>query len=174
MKLLKQTTALLMVVVTLAACDSQQTAYSAQRGGVTEGAGFSKADMGTAAGAIAGGVAGYQFGSGKGQVLATVAGTLLGGALGRSIGGSLDRADMAYYNQASQQALNTGQNGQTLPWNNPQSGNSGTITPTNYYQNPTGQYCREYNQTINVGGKTEKGYGTACRQPDGSWQIVSQ
>jgi surface antigen len=81
---------------------------------------------------------------------------------------------MAYYNQASQTALNTGQNGASLPWNNPQTGNSGTITPTNYYQNTSGQYCREYNQTINVGGKTERGYGTACRQPDGTWQIVSQ
>jgi len=24
-----------------------------------------------------------------------------------------------------------------------------------------------------VGGRTEQAYGTACRQPDGSWQIVS-
>lgn len=172
MKILKQTTALLTALALIAAC-SQDTAYNASRGGVTEGAGLSKADIGTAAGAIAGGVAGYQFGGGSGKAIATVAGTLLGGALGRSIGGSLDRADMSYYHQTSQRALETAQPGQALPWSNPQTGNSGTVTPQNYYQNTAGQYCREYNQTITVGGRTENGFGTACRQPDGSWQVVN-
>lgn len=32
-------------------------------------------------------------------------------------------------------------------------------------------YCREYTQTFTVGGETQKGYGTACLQPDGSWEI---
>ena len=173
MQVLKKTTAILATLALLAAC-SQDTAYNAQRGGVTEGAGLSKADIGTAAGAIGGGIAGYQFGGGKGKAIATVAGTLLGGALGRSIGGSLDRGDMAYYNATSQKALETGQIGQPLPWSNPQTGNSGTVTPQNYYQTANGQYCREYSQAINVGGKTESAYGKACRQPDGSWQIVSQ
>lgn len=173
MQTLKKTTAMITAMALLAACNSQDTAYNASRGGVASGAGMSKADIGTAAGAIGGGIAGYQFGSGKGQVLATLAGTLLGGALGRSIGGSLDRGDMAYYNQTSQRALETGQPGQALPWNNPQTGNYGTVTPQNYYQNASGQYCREYSQNITVGGRTESGYGTACRQPDGSWQVVS-
>jgi surface antigen len=26
---------------------------------------------------------------------------------------------------------------------------------------------------VTVGGRAEQAYGTACRQPDGSWQIVS-
>ncbi len=173
MQFFKRSTAILTVLTVLAACNSQDTAYNASRGGVAEGAGVSKADIGTAAGALAGGVAGYQFGGGSGKAIATVAGTLLGGALGRSIGGSLDRGDMAYYNQTSQRALETGQPGQALPWNNPQSGNYGTVTPQQYYQASNGQYCREYNQTITVGGRTEQGHGTACRQPDGTWQIVS-
>ena len=33
--------------------------------------------------------------------------------------------------------------------------------------------CREFQQTITVGGRTETAYGTACRQPDGDWKIVS-
>ena len=33
-------------------------------------------------------------------------------------------------------------------------------------------YCREYQQTITIVGKTQKGYGTACLQPDGSWQLM--
>ncbi len=35
-----------------------------------------------------------------------------------------------------------------------------------------GEYCREYQKTIRVGGGIESGYGTACMQPDGSWMIV--
>ena len=29
--------------------------------------------------------------------------------------------------------------------------------------------CQEHE--IKVGGRMEQGYGTACRQPDGSWEI---
>ncbi len=36
-----------------------------------------------------------------------------------------------------------------------------------------GEYCREYQKSIRVGGHIESGYGTACMQPDGSWMIVS-
>jgi hypothetical protein len=32
-------------------------------------------------------------------------------------------------------------------------------------------YCREYTQTFTIGNSTQKGYGTACLQPDGSWEI---
>lgn len=32
-------------------------------------------------------------------------------------------------------------------------------------------YCREFTQTVTIGGKMQQGYGTACLQPDGSWEI---
>lgn len=49
--------------------------------------------------------------------------------------------------------------------------------PPAYYapppvQAPAGQECREYRSTVNVGGVRQPIYGTACRQPDGSWRIV--
>lgn len=164
----KKLIALITMTALLSAC--QQNGRPGT--GVMNGGNVNKADVGTIAGAVAGGVVGHNIGGGRGQVAATIAGTLLGAALGNSIGSSLDRADMAYYNQTSQRALETAQPGQTLPWSNPETGNSGTVTPSNYYQDDSGQYCREYTQTIKVGGKTERGYGTACRQPDGTWQIV--
>lgn len=34
-------------------------------------------------------------------------------------------------------------------------------------------YCREYTSTANINGKPVQTYGTACRQPDGTWRIVS-
>jgi surface antigen len=175
MKSLSKTIAAVSVAaLLLAGCDGQQNAYNANQGGITGGGGFSKQDVGTGVGAIGGAIAGAQFGKGDGRLVTTAIGALLGAGLGSSVGASLDRADMTYYDRTSQRALETAQAGQTLPWNNPQSGNSGTITPATPYQNDSGQYCREFSQQITVGGKTEKGFGTACRQPDGSWQIVSQ
>ncbi len=35
------------------------------------------------------------------------------------------------------------------------------------------EYCREYQANTSVGGKKAKSYGTACRQPDGSWKIMN-
>lgn len=167
------TTKLLAILLTasmLTAC-SQPMGRAGQ--GVTQGgSSINKQDIGTLAGAVGGGVIGSNVGKGKGAIVGTIAGTLLGAAVGSSIGSSLDNADMAAYNQTSQRALNNAQNGQTLPWKNPQTGNSGAITPTNYYQNDAGEYCREYTQSITVGGKKQEGHGTACRQPDGSWKIV--
>lgn len=37
-----------------------------------------------------------------------------------------------------------------------------------------GEYCREYTKPVRIGGERQESYGTACRQPDGSWRIVSQ
>jgi len=158
----------LVVAALVSAC-----AQGGQPGsGVMSGGSINKQDVGTLAGAIGGGVIGHNIGKGSGQTVATIAGTLIGAGIGSSIGASLDKADMAAYNSASQRALETAPAGQSLPWKNPQSGNYGTVTPSAPYQAPSGQYCREYNQTIVVGGKKQSGHGTACREPDGSWKIV--
>ncbi len=50
---------------------------------------------------------------------------------------------------------------------------AGTEAQASSYSNNGGAYCREYTGTIYVGGRPEQGYGTACLQPDGSWQVVS-
>ncbi len=127
---------------------------------------------GTLIGAGLGGLAGSQIGSGTGQLVAVGAGVLLGGLLGSSVGQSLDRADQAYAAQSYQSTLESAPPGQTTTWFNPDSGNQGSYTPTQTYQTDGGQYCREFQQTITVGGQTEDAYGTACREPVGSWRIV--
>lgn len=62
---------------------------------------------------------------------------------------------------------------QAADWVNPDTGRSGMVMPIATHDNPQGQPCREFITTIIIGGREEQGYGTACRQPDGSWQIVS-
>ncbi|NCC22890.1 MAG: glycine zipper 2TM domain-containing protein [Alphaproteobacteria bacterium] len=127
--------------------------------------------VGTGAGAVLGGLAGSQVGSGSGRLWATGAGVLAGALLGSEVGKSLDRADLAYANRANQQAY-TAPLGETIAWNNPDSGNRGTVTPVRDGYSTAGRYCREYQQEVYVGGKRESAYGTACQQPDGSWEIV--
>ena len=157
-RLILRSTVILVVAASLAACVPH-------RGPKETG--------GTLIGAAAGGLLGAQVGRGKGQLAAVAAGTLLGALVGNSVGRSLDRADRLYAQRSAQNALEYTQAGQVSSWRNPDSGNSGTVQPTRTYQTPSGRYCREYQQTVTVGGRTERAYGTACRQPDGSWQVVN-
>lgn len=130
-----------------------------------------KTTAGTLLGAVGGGLLGSQVGGGKGKLVAVGAGTLLGAFIGKSVGESLDRADVNYANQAQTRA-HAAPIGQQISWNNPESGHSGTITPRREGTDAGGNYCREYQQTVQVGGKTEQAYGTACRQPDGTWKVI--
>lgn len=128
--------------------------------------------IGGGTGAVLGGLAGSQIGGGSGRLWATGAGVLLGALAGSEIGSSLDKADQTYAMQANQRAYSAPV-GETIRWNNPDSGNYGTVTPTRTGTDNYGRACREYSQTIYVGGKQQSGYGTACQQSDGSWKVVN-
>jgi surface antigen len=136
-----------------------------------QGAG-TKQTIGTGGGALIGGILGSKVGGGSGQLWATGAGALVGALVGSEIGKSLDAADRGYMSNATQQAQQAPV-GEPISWNNPDSGNSGQIVATKDGYSSSGKYCREYQQTIYVGGQEETAYGTACRQPDGSWQVVN-
>lgn len=129
-----------------------------------------KTAVGGLGGAAAGGLLAAALG-GSGTGIA--AGTILGGLIGGVIGDRLDAVDREKASAAASQALDSIPSGQSVAWRNPDSGNTGVVTPVRTYQTSTGQYCREYTQTINIGGQKHQSHGTACRQPDGSWKIVS-
>jgi len=153
----KMFTIIAVLAVTLAGC-----AYPV---GPSEG-------TGTLLGAGTGALIGSQIGSGQGRVVAVALGTLAGALVGQDIGRTLDRADQAYMQQSAQRSLETLPSNQTGTWVNPDSGNTGSLTPTQTYQS-NGRYCREYRQTVVINGTEEEAYGTACRQPDGTWQVAS-
>jgi surface antigen len=131
-----------------------------------------KQTAGTLIGAGGGALLGNQFGHGTGNVIATAAGAVIGGWLGNEIGASLDNADRAELERAQRRAYEA-RNGETITWNNPESGHSGTFTPVRDGRSSSGEYCREFQQTVNIGGQRQQAYGTACRQPDGDWRIVN-
>lgn len=122
--------------------------------------------VGTLTGGVVGGLLGSQFGGGSGKVAAAAGGALLGAFLGGQIGKSMDRQDR----MEMQMALETSPTGTAKRWVNPNNGNQYVVTTRRTYythQMP----CREYVTQATIGGRTEKIYGTACRQGDGSWQI---
>lgn len=129
-----------------------------------------KQTVGGLGGAALGGLLGSQFGSGTGKLALTAAGVLVGGLVGSEIGRSLDEVDRARMDQANRQATSV-PIGQSINWNNPDSGNYGTVTPTQTYQTSSGTYCRNFEQTVTVNGRTEVGQGTACRNANGGWDI---
>lgn len=131
-----------------------------------------KQALGTLGGAVTGGLAGSQIGNGRGRLVAAGLGTLLGAAAGSGIGKSPDRAGQLYLQQTTQRTLESAPSGQVEKWVNPDSGNRGTIRAVPAFQNSTGQYCREFQQAVAMGNETHDAYGTACRQPNGSWQVV--
>lgn len=133
---------------------------------------ITKQTGGAVLGGAGGALLGSQFGGGKGKLAMTALGTLLGAYAGSEVGASLDRADQNFAQRAGAHAFETAPSGQAVAWHNPDSGHSGTITPTRTYETAPGSYCREYQQTVTVGGQQSQAYGTACRQPDGSWKVT--
>jgi surface antigen len=127
-----------------------------------------KTAIGAGSGMVGGAAIAALAGAGAGWIVGAAAlGALFGGAVGKS----LDERDKRLAAEAHQRSLEYGRTGQTQTWTNPDTGHSGSITPTRTYQNASGQYCREYTQNIQIDGQTHQGHGTACRQPDGSWRM---
>jgi surface antigen len=127
-----------------------------------------KTAVGTVLGGALGGIAGNQIGGGTGKVVATIGGTLLGAFIGGSVGNSMDQVDQ----MKAMQALEVTQTGKTVQWSNPDNNTQYAMTPTSTVYTE-GQPCREYTLNATVAGKKQQVYGTACRQADGNWKIVS-
>ncbi len=126
-----------------------------------------KENAGMIVGGLLGGVLGHQVGGGKGRTAATALGTLIGASIGGSVGRSMDDMDRMKVGAT----LETTRTGVTSRWENPDTGHEYAVTPTKTYETAKGP-CREYTMDAVIGGKTEQVYGTACRQPDGSWKIA--
>ncbi len=127
-----------------------------------------KEQSGMVIGGILGGVLGAQIGKGHGREVAIIAGTLAGAAIGGAVGKSMDDVDR----MKVAQTLEGVRTGVSSSWHNPDTGVDYTVTPTRTYETASGP-CREFTTEAIIGGKKQSVYGTACRQPDGSWKVQS-
>ena len=125
-------------------------------------------NTGMVIGGILGGALGHQIGDGRGQTIATVMGAVIGTVIGGNVGRSMDETDQLKVSHS----LETVRTGVPTVWVNPDTNNQYTVKPlkTYYYDRSP---CREYQIEAMVAGKKELIYGKACRQADGSWQVVT-
>lgn len=93
---------------------------------------------------------------------------LLGVLFGGPIGRSMTPYDYGY----AANVFEVTPSRQTVAWQNPDYGTSYQVTPIRTYQLDNGQYCREYQAVVLIGGRQENSFGTACRSADGAWQIM--
>lgn len=123
-------------------------------------------------GGASGAIMGSSIGGGSGRVAATMLGAFIGTVIGSEIGGYMDELDKQKADHAFVRATKAPV-GHTIAWNNPNSGHYGYVKPVRDGVASNGDYCREFQTQITVGGKSENAYGTACQKPDGSWKIIS-
>lgn len=128
-------------------------------------------NLGTVSGTVIGGVIGNQFGAGTGRTAATVLGALAGGIIGRQIGTGLDQRNQQYAVNAEYNALENGSPGKPVQWQG-DNGVYGEVVPQQTYQVGS-QNCRRYTHTVYIDGQPQRAQGTACRNPDGSWSLLS-
>ena len=61
----------------------------------------------------------------------------------------------------------------TAPSDLPSDGKLRDKTLQDALDKSAGGPCREFQESVIIDGKTQRAYGTACRQPDGTWKIVN-
>jgi surface antigen len=115
---------------------------------------------GAATGAVAGGAIGAAVGDTTGLLL----GAALGGLIGHEVGRAMERED-------ERRLLYSLERDQPVQWRNPNTGYEYAVEPIQSYES-YGRECREFRMHADVGPETESVYGTACRAPDGTWDLA--
>ena len=97
---------------------------------------------------------------------------LLAGCATTAPSSGLTSGDRALLDKTVQLALENNRTGEGSNWHAAGSDHGGTVTPLHTYRGFGGANCRDFQQTVTVGGETDIAYGSACRNADGSWRIV--
>jgi surface antigen len=119
----------------------------------------------TGGGGLLGG--GSSQGSGSGKVAGTIIAAMNGGLVGGTVGTGLSEREKRNALEAEYRALEYTASGQKVAWQG-EPGHSGEVVAAQPYRVGS-QDCRQYTQTVVIGGATSTARGTACRNADGSW-----
>ena len=124
------------------------------------------AQQGAGIGALGGGLAGSLVGDPKNRGRNALIGAAVGGLVGYAVGNEMDKNDKTRLNQT----LETAPSRQRTTWVNPDTRAEYTVTPQPVYQSG-GRECRQAEISSVINGKSETVVKTACRRPDGQWEI---
>ena len=81
--------------------------------------------------------------------------------------------DLAYARAAASEVLRRGEKDASQPWENPESGARGTVTPIASAYTQEGRTCRNFLASYVSGHDESWLTGEACRQPKGVWEVRS-
>lgn len=79
-------------------------------------------------------------------------------------------SDWSLIRSATQEALEELRTGESLAWENPETGHRGIIIPLETDEERLGGPCRRYQITFTAENTTQAAFGTACRREDGTWE----
>ncbi len=123
--------------------------------------------IGAVAGAVVGG-GGVALASSSGGAIA--AGAVVGAIVGGVIGHSMESTDTAQ----AYTVMEKNPPHKAKHWKNAKTGKHYTFIPTSKHIALKGYSdCRNYRVVMYDNGQKQESAGTACRQPDGSWQTIN-
>ncbi len=85
---------------------------------------------------------------------------------------AMTREDRLIADRTVRKALDNALSDTTFRWQNPRSGNSGTVTPLGTYTSGNGIFCRIYRENLTIATRTEIYRDQACRDQQGIWRTV--
>lgn len=91
-------------------------------------------------------------------------------------GESMDETSRRKALQATRHALETAEIGTGIAWENPANAGAparGSTVITRQGVDQQGRTCREFQQAVTIGGEEAQSCGTACRDGNGDWKLVS-
>jgi len=80
--------------------------------------------------------------------------------------------DLAYARVAASDALSRGAKDTSVPWQNPQTGAGGNITPLATAYSEGGLPCRDFLASYVHGAAQDWLQGAACRTASGTWEVT--
>jgi len=85
----------------------------------------------------------------------------------------LSKEDIRLADDTLQKALEVAMSGVTFTWENTANGHTGTVTPKASFQTASGQFCRDYVETVTISSRTELYENSACKESAGLWLPTS-
>jgi len=81
-------------------------------------------------------------------------------------------SDWEMMTATADRALNEGKDGEAFTWSNPESGNSGSLTPAGKAESRKGAECRQLEISNHAKGLSGTNTRILCKQPDGEWKVA--
>jgi surface antigen len=89
----------------------------------------------------------------------------------RSTAKAPTESDLAFARNAASDVLTKGDKDSSQPWENPETGARGSVTPLAQAYSSDGRTCRDFLASYVNGGSENWLQGAACQSSEGRWEI---